>query len=266
MKEYDFAVELVRQAGVRVKKSLEGEIVVSHKDGPRDPVTNIDIEISEFLTAEIKKQFPDHSVYSEEDTGVEKAQMRGSEWILDPIDGTGNFYHRIPHFAICATLLRDGVPTVGAIYNPMTDELFSFEAGRGAFLNAQPIRVSRVTEPSDAQGFLIVGHKPELWDWGAAVHPSLLHSLNKLKGLGSSNLDLAFLAAGRADVVVYGTFSMPDGAPGVGIVRAAGGEVYEVKSGNPIAVCTERQTIVAVSNKELYEKVKPLLHRELLPS
>lgn len=265
MTELDFAVELVRAAGARMKKALEGEFVVSHKEGPRDPVTNVDIEISDFLVGEIKKNFPDHRVYSEEDTGVDKARMQGLEWVLDPIDGTGNFSHRIPHFAICVSLLRDGVPIVGAIYNPITDELFSFAEGKGVFLNGKTVHVSAIIEPSDAQGFLIVGHQPALWDWGAAVHPSLLHNLNKLKGLGSSNLDLAFLAAGRAEVVVYGTFSMPDGAPGVGMVRAAGGEVYEIKSGDPIKSFTERQAIVAVSNKALYEKVRPYLHAELLP-
>lgn len=261
----EFAEGLVRRAGARLKKSLEGELVVSHKSGPRDPVTNVDIEISEFLVSEITNKFPEHRVYSEEDTGVDAARMQGMEWVLDPIDGTGNFSHRIPHFAICACLLRDGAPVAGAVYNPMTDELFSFGEGQGAFLGGKPVGVSSVTEPGEAQGFLIVGHQPALWEWGAAIHPSLLHSLNKLKGLGSSNLDLAFLAAGRAEVVVYGTFSMPDGAAGVGIVRAAGGDVYDIQTGEPLALCTERRAVVAVANKELYEKIRPLLHADLLP-
>lgn len=264
MNYHDFATQLVKKAGERLKAALKGTLMVSHKEGPRDPVTNVDIEISEFLIAEIKKNFPEHRVYSEEGDKPERAQMKGYEWVLDPIDGTGNFSHRIPHFSICVALLQDGTPIAGAIYNPMTDELFSF-GEQQAFLNSKLIRVSDIAEPSKAQGLLIVGHQPALWDWGAAVYPSLLRSLNKLKGLGSSNLDLAYLAAGRADIVVYGTFSMPDGAPGVGIVRAAGGEVYNIKTGEPVRSFTERQAIVATANKELFEKIKPFLHADLLP-
>jgi myo-inositol-1(or 4)-monophosphatase len=185
-------------------------------------------------------------------------------WALDPIDGTGNFSHRIPHFAICVTFLDNGMPITGAIYNPMTDELFSFIQGEGVFLNGAPAGISDVTELAQAQGLLIVGHQSPLWEWGTAVHADLLAGLNKLKGLGSSNLDLAFLAAGRAEVVVYGTFSLPDGAAGVGMVRAAGGEVYDIKEGKPLDSFNDRRTVVAVSRPELYEKLRPLLHADLL--
>ncbi len=265
MDHYDFALDIVRRAGERVMRALEGDVHVSHKEGPRDPVTQVDIEVSNFLVSEITATYPDHRVYSEEGAKQNGVQMEGYEWVLDPIDGTGNFSHRIPHFSICVALLENGLPTLGAIYNPVTRELFSFKK-EGAFLNGVSARPSIITEPSEAQGLLIVGHQSPLWPWGEKVYPALLRNLNKLKGLGSANLDLAFLAAGRADVVVYGTFSMPDGAAGVGMVRAAGGEVYDLKTGKPLELFTGRRSIAATANTALFEKVKPLLHQELLPA
>ncbi len=265
MNYYDFAVDLVTRAGAIVKKAHSEILQVSHKgDDLRDPVTETDIAVSTFLIAEIKKAYPTHRVYSEEDEKKGDPLMQGFEWMLDPIDGTGNFSHHIPHFSICVALLRDGVPCAGAIFNPITNELFSFDENE-AFLNGVSTHTSAISEPHKSQGLLSVSHQKELWPWGNATYASLLEHLNKLKGLGSANLDLAFLAAGRAEVVVYGTFSMPDGASGVGIVRAAGGEVYTLPSGNPITMERGRHTIVATSNRELFEKIKPLLHAELLP-
>ncbi len=265
MSYHNFIVDLITRAGTRVKEAHTALLHVSHKeDDIRNPVTDVDIEISNFLISEIKKEYPEHQVYSEEDEEKQGLTLKGFEWVLDPIDGTGNFSHHIPHFSICAALLEDGVPIAGAIFNPITNELFSFD-GAHAFLNGIAMQVSHDSEPEKSQGLLIVGHQQKLWPWGNATYASLLEHLNKLKGLGSANLDLAFLAAGRAEVVVYGTFSMPDGASGVGIVRAAGGEVYTLPSGNPITMERGRHTIVATSNRELFEKIKPLLHAELLP-
>ncbi len=266
MNYHDFIVDLVTRAGALVKKAHGEMLQVSHKgDDLRDPVTETDIAVSAFLIAEIKKAYPTHRVYSEEDETKHDPMMQGFEWTLDPIDGTGNFSHHIPHFSICAALLQDGVPCAGAIFNPITNELFSFDEN-GAFLNGTSTHTSAISEPNKSQGLLSIGHHKELWPWGHATYASFLEHLNKLKNLGSANLDLAFLAAGRAEVVVYGTFSMPDGAVGVGIVRAAGGEVYSLRTGQPLAMSASRETIVAVANPVLFVNLLPLLHSELLPT
>ena len=267
MKEYDFAVELVRKAGARLTAAHRGATIVSHKgDDARDIVTNLDIEVSEFLRNEIQRAFPDHRVYSEEDAKGAEARMNGFEWVLDPIDGTANFSRGVPHFAVCAGLLKDGVPVAGAVYNPVTDELFSFEEGKGVFLNGAPVHALTVPELSEAHALVIIGHRAPLWDWGLAVYRSFLEQLKKVKGFGSSSLDLCFLAAGRVDVVVYGTLSTRDIASAVGMVCAAGGEVYAVRTGEPALISTEAQPIVATSNKALFENLKPFLHADLLPS
>lgn len=262
MTHYDFAVDLVQQAGAQLKVFAK-EIVVSHKGTDvRDVVSNADLALNTFLVDEIRHAFPDHRIHSEEGVSGD-VQTSPYMWTIDPIDGSANFARSIPHFAICIGLLEDGVPIVGAVYNPVTDELFSFEAGRGAFLNGTPVQVSSINEPEEAQGILIVGHQAPLWDWGTAVYRSFLEHLKKLKAFGSSSLDLCFLAAGRADIVVYGTLTTQDIASAIGIVRAAGGEVYTA-AGVPAAFSSVRQTIIATSSKELFEKVRPFLHVELL--
>ena len=263
MDPYDFIVDLVRRAGDLLKKASTGAFLTMQKGGnERDVITSVDLEINGFLVEEIRAAFPDHSLSSEEGGGIEKVSK--FEWVLDPVDGTANFSRGIPHFSVCVGLLKDGVPVAGAVYNPMTEELFSFEKGRGAFLNGQPIQVSKVTEPEKAQGLLVVGHQAPLWDWGAMVYRSFLEHLKKTKALGSSGLDLCFLAAGRADIVVYGTLTTRDIAAVIGIVREAGGEVY-TPAGEPVAISNTRQTVIATANRALFEKALPLLHADILP-
>ena len=262
-KEYDFVIGLAREAGTRLKAASKRAFETMAKGGDeRDVVTSVDFEINAFLVEEITKAFPQDRVSSEEGGGVEG--RGGREWVLDPVDGSANFSRAIPHYAVCAALLVEGVPSVGAVYNPMTDELFSFEKGQGAFLNGEKISVSAITDPVRAQGIIVVGHQPPLWDWGAATYRSFLEGLKKLKALGSSALDLCFVAAGRVDIVVYGTLTTRDTAAAIGILREAGGEVY-APHGAIAELSESRQTIVATANRELFDASSSLLHTNLLP-
>jgi myo-inositol-1(or 4)-monophosphatase len=264
MNHYDFVIDLVHEAGARLKEASLSAFETMQKGGEeRDVLTSVDLEINTFLISELQKAFPEYNIASEE-KGTPREQVSDYTWMLDPIDGTANFSRGIPHFAVCVALVHLGVPIVGAVYNPITDELFSFEKGRGAFLNRKPITVSKVTELRASQGILVVGHKADLWDWGTAVYRSFLENLKKLKALGSSGLDLSFLAAGRADIVVYGTLTTEDIACAIGIVREAGGEVYTA-DGEPVAFSPIRQTVIATSSKEIFDKVYPHLHTDLLP-
>ncbi len=266
MKHYDFAVGLVKEAGEFIKQSRLGNIQVFHKGtDERDVVTKIDLEVSGLLISRIQQNFPEHRIYSEEGAGGEESSTQEYEWVLDPVDGTANFSRGIPHFAVCVGLLHKGVPMVGAIYNPITGELFSFEKGRGAFLNDQPIHVSSTTDPAQAQGILVIGHKAPLWDWGVALYRAFLEHLKKLKAFGSSSLDLCFVAAGRAEVVVYGTFSAKDSAAAVGLLREAGGEIY-TPQGEPILLSKKAQPIVVTNNKEMFKNLEQHLSVDLLPS
>ena len=120
MKPYDLAIKIVKESGERLKNVRRDLVEVTHKgDDVRDVVTNIDIEINKFITGEIKKQFPDHSIYSEE----AKSEGGKSEymWAIDPIDGTSNSSRSIPHFAVCLALLHEASPIICVSYNSLTN-------------------------------------------------------------------------------------------------------------------------------------------------
>ncbi len=264
MNHYDFAVDLARRAGAILKIAHEGNVEVSHKGtDERNLVTNVDIEISDFLKKEINHAFPDHHIYSEE--GDESSENKTSpwEWVLDPIDGTSNFSRSIPHFAVCIGLLYEGVPVVGVVHNPVTNELFSFEKDKGAYLNGKPIKASSITLPKDAFALFRIGRKESSWNWGLATERDFLREVKKISNFGSSGLDLCFLAASRVDIVVYGTLSTRDIAGAIGILRASGGEIYTV-DGTPAELTTKSQLVIATATRELFENIRPFLHPELI--
>jgi myo-inositol-1(or 4)-monophosphatase len=267
MDYHDFALQLARSAGKRLKTAHDGKIFsVSHKGTePRDVVTNIDREINRFMIDEIRRTFPAHRISSEEEGTTPGSRESDYEWVLDPIDGTANFARGIPHFAVCISLLHKDTPIAAAVYNPTTDELYSFEKDRSAIRNDAPIRVSSIARLAEAQALLTVGHDASLLDWGTAVYREFLGRMKKTRSLGSSSLDLCFLAAGRADIVLYGTLTTRDAAGALGILRATGGEIY-TPNGEPAGFSTQPQIAIATANRTLFDELRPLLHIELLPS
>lgn len=257
MEPYAFAIAKVKEAGEKVLAAREKPFEVSIKGGdPRDILTSIDVEINDFLTKEIEREFPDHSIYSEE--ANEKKGSSDFEWVIDPIDGTSNFSRGIPHFAVCIGLLEKGVAVAGAVYNPVTRELFSFKKGGGAFLNDKPIRVSSVTELLKAGVLLHAGRKPELWSWGGESYTKLLAAANKTLNFSGSALDICFIAAGRVEAVVYGRLTTMDIAGAVGILIEAGGVAVDA-SGNPLAYSKESQKFFAANNLQILSELQKLL-------
>jgi myo-inositol-1(or 4)-monophosphatase len=256
MDSYDFIVSTVREAGkVLLSSRDEGFKTMSKGGDPRDVVTSVDSAVNEFIIGKIKETYPDDTIYSEEGGGSEGGVRT---WTIDPIDGSANFSRGIPHYAICLALLEGGVPTAGAVYNPVTGELFSFKKGGGAFLNGTPIKVSAITELKDASVFLHAGRKPELWDWGGASYIKLLGAAKKTSNYGGSALDACFVAAGRIEANIYGRLTTMDIASAIGILLEAGGRVVNDK-GEQIAFSTEPQKVVMTNSQEIEEAVLKLL-------
>jgi myo-inositol-1(or 4)-monophosphatase len=258
MDPYDFAcikaVEAGEMALVLRAKGLE---TGSKGGNVRDIVTNVDTEISAFLVSAIHEAFPEHRIYSEE--GNDIAEGNTMQWALDPIDGTSNFARGIPHFSVCIALLENGAAMLGAVYDPSTKELFSFKKGEGAFLNGNPIRVSKVGELAAAQVVCSPGsRRADLWDWSAATYRTLLeHTLKRLM-LGSSALDLCYIACGRADVGVYGTLNTLDIASAFGILSEAGG-AYCDKEGNIPSFSSEIQRIYMANSESMLTALRTLI-------
>lgn len=254
MKErYQFIIETIREAGELILSLREEkfETYSKNKDA-RNLVTSVDLAVNDFIYKKIHSLYPNEIILSEETKS--QSIIPDSFWSVDPIDGTSNFTRGIPHFATCITYIEKGEPIVGAVFNPITNELFSFKKDKGAFLNNKKIRVSDISKLSDAYVLLHIGRKENLREWGIGLQRKFLSSAKKNINLGSSSLDLCFLATGRVDAVVYGTLTTQDVVVAVAMVREAGGEVYNL-DGNPVLLSPEPQTIVATSTKKLFDEI-----------
>lgn len=256
MEPYDFIVQIVREAGRTLLHSRdEGFKTTIKGDNPRDVVTSVDFAVNEFIIGEIKEAYPDDAIYSEEGGG---SALGGRVWAIDPIDGSSNFSRGIPHYAVCLALLEGGAPVAGAVYNPMTDELFSFKKGGGAFLNGVPIRVSAIIELKDASVFLHAGRTPEFWGWGGASYTKLLGAAKKTSNYSGSALDACFVAAGRIEANIYGRLTTMDIASAIGTLLEAGGRVVNDK-GEPAAFSTEPQRVMMTNSPEIESALLKLL-------
>lgn|SRR3989344_2674547 len=244
------------EAGELVLAMRDKNLEIGHKgDDRRDLVTNIDLEVDAFVRQKIQGAFPGETVYSEEDSREEKGAR--TYWSVDPIDGTANFARGIPHFATVISYVERGKVVAGAIYNPVTRELWSVERGTGASLNTKRVAVQDITRLEDAYVLLQIGRRAETWDWGLRLKRAFLARAKKSLTLGSSALDLAFLASGRVDAVIYGTMTTTDIAGAIALVREAGGEVHDI-DGNPVELRNVPQQVIATATRTLFDQIRAL--------
>ncbi|MBV9346391.1 MAG: inositol monophosphatase [Pseudolabrys sp.] len=221
------------QAAQKAARSLKrdfGEIEklqVSVK-GPGNFVTAADKRAEEILFRELSKARPNYGFLGEEG-GRREGADKTHTWIVDPLDGTSNFLHGMPHFAISIGLEREGALVAGLVYNPVTDEMFSAEKGKGAFLNDSRIRVAARRELSDA---IIACGLPHLGrgdiDLGLRETGLMLPQVAGLRRFGASSLDLAWVASGRLDAYWDRDLGPWDTAAGIVLVREAGGFVTDL--------------------------------------
>lgn len=218
----------VYKAGRRLVRDFgEIENLQVSKKGPGDFVTNADLAAEEILKQELQKARPKFGFMLEEG-GEIKGEDVNHTWLIDPLDGTTNFMHGLPHFCISVALKRQNEIIASMVYDPVRDELFFAEKGRGAFLNNKRIRVSARRNPIDA--LLATGMH-------VRQKEALIENLNKLerigpsiaaiRNMGSIALDLAYVAAGRIDGFWHIRFSPWDIAAGVLLIREAGGYVTD---------------------------------------
>ena len=186
------------------------KLQVSNK-GPYDFVTNADLKAEKIIIEELKKAKPNYSILSEE-KGLEN-NKDSKTWIIDPIDGTINFLHGIPHFAISIALKDENEIITGLIYDPIKDEMFYAEKNNGAFFNNQRIRVSKKNNISEC--LFVTGGKIE-FNYDFSYRKS-----------GSAALDLAYVAAGRYDGYFQKKLNIWDIAAGIIILKEAGGLINE---------------------------------------
>jgi myo-inositol-1(or 4)-monophosphatase len=201
--------------------------------GPGNFVSAADHKAEEIIFTELSKARPGYSFLMEERGEVE-GHDRSHRWIVDPLDGTTNFLHGVPLFSISIGLEREGQLVAGVVYNPIADEMFTAEKGKGAFLNdRRRLRVAARKSLADA---LVTTGIPHL---GRPGHPRFIkevqHIMKEVAGLrrtGSAALDLAWTAAGRFDAYWERNIQPWDTAAGIVIVREAGGSVTDLSGGS----------------------------------
>ena len=257
--DYATICEKAVRAGGAVVQDWIGRIHVREK-GPADLVTQADFASQEIIRKTVLEAFDDHSLLGEEQNPETPVSSQRSEyrWIADPLDGTTNFVHGVPHYSVSLALERHGELLVGAVYDPMRDECFTATAGQGAYLDGRSIRTSRVRELSGA--LAAVGFPP----MAPRNCPDLLVFLEALqrcqaiRRTGSSALNLCYLAAGRFDV--YWSFSAKiwDVAAGVLLVREAGGVVTSPSGGQFLL---EEPQFLAAANAPLHDRLEQLVAR-----
>lgn len=201
--------------------------------GPADFVSAADHKADRTLRQVLQKARPDWGFLTEE-SGVTKGSDSSNRWIIDPLDGTTNFLHGIPHFCISIAHERDGEIVAGLIYDPLRDEEFAAERGAGAYLNDQRLRVSARRDLDRA--VLATGvptlRKPDTIMPFLKQLATLSGEVSAIRRFGSAALDLAYVAAGRCEAYWEIGLAIWDVAAGVAIVREAGGFVTDLEGGD----------------------------------
>ncbi|WP_420559497.1 inositol monophosphatase family protein [Tepidicaulis sp.] len=227
-------VQAARKAARGLQRDFgEVENLQVSRKGPGDFVTAADLKAEKILREELAKARPGYSFLLEE-AGEVKGSDKSHRWIIDPLDGTTNFMHGIPVFAISIALERAGEVVAGLVYNPVTDEMFLAEKGRGAFLNNRRLRVAARTELADA---VICTGIPHLGRASPLFLPMLSELMPRVAGIrrtGSAALDLAYVAAGRFDGFWEAGLAPWDMAAGVCLIREAGGTVSDLSGKDKI--------------------------------
>lgn len=252
----EIATEAALSAGTILQDYWGNLSQVEEKGRSGDLVTNADRASEEVILEIIQRHFPDHSILAEE-SGQQGTNQAQYLWAIDPLDGTTNYAHQYPIYAVSIGLLINGVPEVGVVYNPAREELFRAATGFGATCNRHAIQVSKTKDLS--QSLLVTGFaydRRETEDNNYAEFCYLTHLTQGVRRSGSAALDLTDVASGRVDGYWERGLSPWDIAAGMVLVKEAGG-VLSAYDGSPVAIETGR---IVATNPSLH----PHLTKSLL--
>ncbi len=250
----NFAIQTARDAGNILVQGL-GAAQISNK-GDIDLVTEADIAAEELIIERVRSYYPQHMILAEEsgDT-ITIGQSSDWKWVIDPLDGTTNYAHGYPCFCVSIAAEFQGVIHIGVVYDPMRDEMFAAERGRGATLNGRTIRVSKVEDLSRAMlvtGFPYnVRERPDF----AREFAQFTMEAQAVRRDGSAAIDLAYVACGRFDGFWEDGLNPWDMAAGVLLIEEAGGRVSDYNN-QPLSIYTKK---VLTSNGLVHEAMMRVL-------
>ena len=246
-------ISWARTAGSILRAGLGDEHQITSK-GEIDLVTEMDRRSEDYLIGQVRAYFPAHAIVSEEAGSLSGSGTGSACWYIDPLDGTLNYAHGVPIFSVSIAYAEDGVIRLGVVYDPMQDECFCAERGRGAWLNGKPLHVGAQSDLN--QAFLVTGFPYDVRQTyfnNIELFGRLMLRAQSVRRLGSTALDLGYIAAGRFDGYWEIRLKPWDLAAGVLIVEEAGG-VVTAFDGSPTYLQPPYGIIVS----------NPVLHPKLL--
>jgi myo-inositol-1(or 4)-monophosphatase len=253
MKEKELIDSLARKAGdTLVKRFRQDWALLKERSTAKEAATKYDKEVDKLIIGEIKRHYPHHSLLTEE-----SGSLQGDPdwlWIVDSLDGTGDFANFNPFFSICIALMHRGEILMGVVYAPAIDEFYFAEKGKGAYLNGVKIQVSDVSDLSHSYIFYCEGGEKDRGRTGELLH-KVYPLVTDIRKLGSAGLETAWVAAGKGEAYFSTRIEPWDVAPGVLLVQEAGGKVSNFQ-GNPWKPQTSD---LLFSNKKLHEWILSLL-------
>ena len=251
--------EAAQKAGRGLLRDFgEVENLQVSRKGPGDFVSNADIKSEKSIVASLEKARPGYSFLLEEG-GKKKGENEEFRWIIDPLDGTTNFLHGIPHWAISIALEKKGEIIAGVVYDPVKDELFTAEKGTGAFLSTRRLRVSGRSTLKESLFTLGRENAPHFADDLQDLSPLC----SGMRRFGSASLDLCYVAAGRFDGFWEENLNAWDVAAGALIIKEAGGKVTDYEGGKDFI---HGKSIVAANEKlhtALFKQLNHTLGRKI---
>ena len=223
MKHYlEIAENVAREAGKLLRDNFR-----QHKQinaiAAHDLKLEIDVQTQELITNLLLKEFPGHAIYGEE--GIAGDQSTEHQWVLDPLDGTVNYFYGIPHFCVSIALRLRSEIMVGVIYDPIRDEMWAGQKGEVSKLNGCPFHVSDRADLAEAVISIGLAKTGETINANFPLLQAMIHRVRKCRVLGSAALDLAYVACGRMDAYIETGISLWDIAAGWLLVENAGGTV-----------------------------------------
>lgn len=241
----EVASQAAEEAGSLLLKHVHGQLKLGYKEGRANLVTDIDVAAEKSIIAVLQSEYPDFGIISEESPAI--ATNSPYTWVIDPLDGTNNYVHGVPFYAVVIGLASGQEVLLGVTYDPVRKETFSAERGRGAWLNGQPMAVAQRTAPRECFLGCDLGYDADkgkaMLDAVGAIWPEL----GGLRLMGSAALGLAYVACGRLDAYIHPCLYPWDVAAGLALLEGAGGEITDWEG----QAATMHSTRVVAGNKAL---------------